>query len=140
MTTLAPLDRYNWEACLALRMADGEARFMPTVLYSLAQARFEPLYPFAIQHEGQTVGFLMYGDFGGICWINRVLLDTGWRKRGIAHNAVRQLIAHLQRLPGCKEIRASYHPENIPAERLFTSLGFSPINHALEGEVVARLG
>lgn len=135
---IAPLDRYNWELCLALEITPEQERYVPSVLYSLAQAKFENLFPFGIWFEGKIVGFLMYGGFGNICWINRILVDKQYQGKGIGREAVRQLIQQLRQKRSCQSIRTSYAADNYQAKVFFEKLGFEELNDALEEERVAE--
>ena len=135
---IVPLDRYNWEGCLKISLLPEQESFVPSVLYSLAQARFENLSPYGIEVEGEIVGLIMYGDFGGICWISRVLIDYRYQRQGIGNAAIRQLLEHLGGKYSCKEIRTSYSMSNDAADKFFRSMGFRPISEPVDGEVVAR--
>jgi diamine N-acetyltransferase len=139
MIRLVPLDRYNWELCLNIRLLPEQERFVPPVLYSLAQSRFENLIPFGIEYEEEMVGFLMYGNFSGLCWINRIIVDAAYQRQGIGQAAMRELLIQLQVRKGCKEIRTSYAAGNLGAAEFFAGLGFEPMAAALEDEVVAVL-
>ncbi|MDX1908781.1 MAG: GNAT family N-acetyltransferase [Bacteroidia bacterium] len=136
---LIPLDRYNWELCLSLQLKPGQEAFIPPILYSLAQARFENLTPMGILCDDQMAGFVMYGEFGGICWITRIMVDAAWQEMGVGSEACRQLIRLLKMKVACREIRTSYSVENIAAGQFFRSLGFVPIGEPSGGEVVAAL-
>ena len=138
-TQIVPLDRYNWELCLDIKLSEAQEDFIPSVLYSLAQAKFEDLAPYGIFHHGKIAGFLMYGEFAGICWINRIMIDIDFQGQGIGSAALQQLIAQLKRKMSCREIRTSYSVENIAADRFFRAHGFVP-SEAVTGEIVARLG
>ena len=137
MTQIVTLDRYNWELCLDIRLHPEQEAFLPPVLYSLAQAKFENLIPYGILQGGKMVGFLMYGNFGGICWINRVLIDKDYQQQGIGSAAVRQLLNQLTSKFTCKEIRASYSRDNNIAANFFSGLGFRPMASPLQDEIVA---
>lgn len=139
MITLAPLNRYTWENATALQTLDSDAAFMPSVLYSIAQAKFEPLTPLGIFQGNDLVGFAMYGEFGsGLFWVNRILIDARHRQQGYAKAALAALIQQLLQKPNCREIRASYHPHNHAAAQLFASQGFHSINDQLLEEIVVR--
>ncbi len=133
------LDRFNWEQVLDLELLPEQQAFLPSILYSLAQAKFENLHPFAILNQDETVGFLMYGEFGGICWINRIMIDHRHQRQGLGSEALRQLIQQLKRNIRCREIRTSYAPDNYGAALFFDQHGFEPMS-SLEDEVVVRLG
>lgn len=139
MISLTSLNRFNWESYLAIQIHAAQENFVPSVLFSLAQAKFENLFPLGIHLDNQIVGFVMYGNFSGIFWINRILIDKRFQRKGIGKNALRQLIAQFRQNPQCKEIRTSFVAENIAARKLFTDLGFIPINEEMEGEIVAKL-
>jgi diamine N-acetyltransferase len=140
MTTLRPLSRYNWEDSLRIETAPEDADYIPSVLHSLAESKFEPLTPLGIFHVDEMIGFCMYGEFSnGLYWINRILIDMRFRRRGYAAMALTQLVAILQRKPTFRELRSSYHPQNTAAAGLFASHGFVPINEALADETIVYL-
>ena len=138
MTRIIPLDRYNWESCLEIRITPEQENYLPSVLYSLAQANFENLIPLGIVYHDKIVGFMMYGMFGGICWINRIMIDQEYQRMGIGSNALKQLIFELRQKHHCREIRASFSNKNLSASLFFSQMGFNPINEALDDETVVR--
>jgi len=139
MVLLTPLNRFNWESYLEIQIHAAQENFVPSILFSLAQAKFENLFPLGIKLDNQIVGFVMYGNFSGIFWINRIIIDKRFQRKGIAKAALRQLITQFHQNPQCKEIRTSFIVENIAARKLFTELGFSPINEGVDGEIIAKL-
>ncbi|MFN0202495.1 MAG: GNAT family N-acetyltransferase [Bacteroidia bacterium] len=139
MITLTPLTRFNWENYLSIELTEAQQQYVPSVLYSLAQAKFENLFPFGIDYEGVEIGFLMYGDFNGICWLNRLMIDRRYQQKGLGKQAVWAFIRQMQSNPRFREIRTSYVRNNIEAALLFESLGFEIINEALSQEIVAVL-
>lgn len=136
---LISLDRFNWELYINISVSEAQKDFVPPILYSLAQANFEQLTPMGINADNQPVGFVMYGIFGKIAWINRLMIDEAFQGKGIGKEALRQLIAMLKKHPQCQEIRTSYAKNNINAALLFASMGFQEINHTLAEEIVAVL-
>lgn len=136
--TISPLTRFNWEQVLELELHDYQEDFLPSNLYSLAQSRFEDLEPFGIFLDGKMVGFLMYGEFSGVCWINRVMIDRDYQEKGIGYKAVELLLGKLARHPKCGEIRTSFARQNALAEYFFGKLGFQKISDGLDGEIVMR--
>ena len=136
--SLIPLDRYNWEECLDITLTPEQSAFIPPVLYSLAQAKFEALTPYGIRTSERMVGLLMYGEFTGLCWINRIMVDVAYQQKGIGSVALKTITAQLKRNVRCKEIRASYAPDNYAAAALFASAGFHPLAASLENEVVVQ--
>jgi len=136
---ILPLDRYNWEQVLDIKLNPDQQAFLPPVLYSLAQAKFENLTPYGIMADEQMVGLLMYGEFGGICWVSRIIVDVNHQRQGVGSRAMQQLLDQLRRKISCREIRSSYAPSNYAAEGFFATLGFEPMDSSLEDEVVVQL-
>ena len=136
---IVPLDRYNWELCLDISLLPAQDAMLPSILYSLAQARFEQLVPMGIVVGEKMIGFLMYGEFGGICWINRIMIDANYQGQGYGTSAITQLISKLKANIRCREIRTSYARNNYPAGHFFETIGFVSIPSELaDGEVVMR--
>ncbi len=135
---IVPLDRFNWERCLEIEMKPEQRAYIPSILYSLAQARFENLNPYGVMHKGSMVGFMMYGNFSGICWISRIIIDQSYQEKGIGRAALMQLLEMLKNKSRCREIRTSYTEDNHTADAFFKALGFEPLPDAMGGEVVAR--
>lgn len=134
---IMPLDRFNWERVLHIRPRAEQEGFMPSVLHSLAQAKFENLHPYGIEFEGDMVGYLMYGEFNGICWISRMLIDEHYQGASIGKEALGQLLRKLKTKPTCREVRTSFDPNNERAKRFFLSMGFEPLSSILDDEWVA---
>lgn len=80
---------------------------------------------------------LMYGNFSGICWINRIMIDKEYQRQGIGQAAIKQLLEQLNRDMKCKEIRTSFARINHNAEAFFKDMGFYVIDSELDEEVVA---
>lgn len=138
MVKITPLNRYNWEEVIDLKPHPEQEEFVPSVIYSLAQSKFEQLHPYGIIHDEQLVGYLMYGDFSDICWINRIMIDRTQQGKGIASEAVKLLLNQLKMKINCREIRTSYARNNYAAEALFTKLGFERVPSSMDQEIVAR--
>jgi diamine N-acetyltransferase len=139
LTQIVPLDRFNWELCLDIKLTEEQADFIPSVVYSLAQAKFEDLTPYGILYREKMVGFMMYGEFSGVCWLNRIMIDRDYQGQGIGSSALRELITQLKRKRSCREIRTSYSVSNSHADRFFQAHGFVA-SEPVSGEIVARLG
>lgn len=136
--TLRPLNRFNWELATQLKLHEYQEDFLPSNLYSLAQAKFEDLVPLGIFAGEEMVGFAMYGNFSGIYWINRIMLDKEHQERGLGKKALQLLIDKVKTRPDCDEIRTSFVRQNALAEYFFGSAGFRRIADGLDGEIVMR--
>jgi diamine N-acetyltransferase len=136
--TLGELSRFNWESALELELHDYQKDYLPDVLFSIAQSKFENLTPLGIFLDGKMVGFAMYGIFGGVSWISRIMVDKAHQEKGIGKEALQLLIDRLRRDPHAAEIRTSFARQNALAEYFFTSNGFERISEGLEDEIVMR--
>jgi diamine N-acetyltransferase len=135
---LKPLTRFTWEKATQLSLHDYQEDFLPSVLYSLAQSKFENLFPFGIFDYDELVGFTMYGEFDGVCWISRIMVDKAHQEQGIGRTAVTQMLDMLRSQPRCKEIRTSFARQNALAEYFFKSVGFEAMGEGIDKEIVMR--
>lgn len=136
--TLRPLNRFNWEAATQLELHDYQSDFMPSILHSIAQSKFEKLEPMGIFAEDDLVGFAMYGNFSGVCWINRIMLDKAHQEKGYGKKALQLILNKIKTRPNCQEIRTSFVHANALAEYFFGKMGFQRITDGLDGEIVMR--
>lgn len=138
MLHIIPLNRWNWEEYLSIKVENSQEKFLPSVLFSIAQSKFENLIPCGINQDDKAVGFIMYGDLGGIIWINRIMIDLAFQRKGIAKQSLLLLINQIRTSYFSQmEIRTSYSRKNLAAKALFEALGFEAINDELVDEIVA---
>lgn len=73
------------------------------------------------------VGFLMYNsvqeELDGY-WIYRIMVDKEFQGKGIGKAATKLMIAEMAKLPNARKIIVGYHPNNMGAHNLYSSLGF----------------
>lgn len=136
--TVRPLNRFNWELAVNLQLHDYQEGFLPGNLESIAQSKFENLDPCGIFAGDKMVGFAMYGNFSGIYWINRIMIDKDYQEHGYGKKALKIILDKLKTKPDCGEIRTSFVRQNALAEYFFASMGFTRIADGLEGEIVMR--
>ena len=134
--TVRPLSRFNWEEATQLEVHDYQRNFMPSVLHTIAQSKYENIQPFGIFLEGEMVGFISYGEFSGVCWVNRILVARDFQQKGIGREALGIVLDKLRKHPQCKEIRTSFSKQNAMAEYLFSYMGFRKLSDANDGEIV----
>jgi diamine N-acetyltransferase len=135
---IKPLTRFNWEQAIQLQLHDYQEDYLPSILFSIAQSKFENLFPYGIFEGERMVGFLMYGEFDAICWISRFMIEKDSQEQGIGKTALRQLLNLLRNQPKCKEIRTSFSRKNALAEYFFRSQGFEAIGDGMDKEIVMR--
>ena len=140
--TFRPVTRENFAAVTELTVAPGQAEFVASNLYSLAEAYVESTWtPLAIYAGDQLVGFAMFGrdDETGRWWIMRYMIAADYQGRGYGTAVLPGLIDLIVERHGCSELFLGYEPSNEVASRLYARMGFAPTGEMTGGEIVARL-
>ena len=125
---IVELNAENWYDCCELEVSIEQKEYMEPNAISIAQSKFEPtLKPYAIYAEEKIVGFLMYNsvqeELDGY-WVYRIMVDKEYQGKGIGKAATKLMISEMAKLPNAKKIVVGYHPENLGAHNLYSSLGF----------------
>lgn len=125
---IVELNGENWYTCCQLEVSEDQKNHIVSNAISIAQSKFEPsLKPFAIVYEGEVVGFLMFNtvieELDGY-WIYRIMVDQKFQHQGIGKIATQLMIDEIATLSDAQKIVVGYHPENIGAHKLYSSLGF----------------
>ena len=140
---LLPITLENWKQCIALAADESQREFVPSNLYSIAEAQFYPdARPLAIYNvDEQMVGFVMYGRdvFTGKWKIFRLMIDAIQQRKGYGRAAMEQVIHDIQQQPDGDEILICYHDTNEGARRLYGALGFVEQEIDETGKVAANL-
>ena len=83
---LERVNRLNWQACIALSVDESQKHFIPSNLYSIAEAQFYPdACPLVIYNSAdQMIGFALYGrDAASGKWkIFRLMVDSSFQGQG----------------------------------------------------------
>lgn len=138
---LRPITVDNWKACIALTVGPEQQVFVPSNLYSIAEAQFYPdAQPLAIYNvDGVLVGFVMYGrDVATGRWkIFRLMIDAFFQGQGYGRAALAQMVERIAAKPDGGAILVCYHSANEAARRLYTGFGFAEQSTSAEGVVTA---
>jgi diamine N-acetyltransferase len=142
--SLREITRDNWRECVRLKVSDDQQKFVASNAVSLAQSKYEPECVPLAAYDGDTiVAFVMYRpeDYGisKLWFIDRLLVGIQYQGKGYGRATMEALIAHLKAIPGYNAILISFVPDNIAAEKLYSSLGFVDTGEIDEGEIVYRL-
>lgn len=140
--TLREITPENFRQCIDLKVADGQEKFVATNVVSIAQAKIYPTAnPFAVYHEDEMVGFVMYGydTDEEHFYLGRLMIDAQHQGKGFGKAATLAVIEKMRQIEDCREIYLSFVPENTGAERLYSSVGFERTGKISEhGEVVMK--
>lgn len=138
----------NRDAVRALRVGQGQERFVSSVVESLEEAAATPqAAPWcrAVYADEEPVGFVMLSwnvtpapGILGPYFLWRLLIDEHQQRRGFGREALVQMV-DLVRADGATELLTSYHPGDGEPWPFYQRFGFEPTGHVDEGEIVLRL-
>lgn len=135
MTELVRITRDNWRRAAALRVADGQLRFIadyePVALVILGKAFVRAAgldwWPYLIEDAGTAVGVVALANERQLnreMALFHLLVDADQPRRGYGRAAVRCAVELARKLEDCDRLRLTVHPENHPAINLYKSEGF----------------
>ncbi len=79
-------------------------------------------HTFFLEEEGRKVGYAFVEVFGDLGFIRHVVVDPSARGRGVGR-ALMNVIAERLRKARCKRWELNVKPDNLPAMRLYESVG-----------------
>jgi diamine N-acetyltransferase len=129
MVSLQTVDKDNWLACVALKVAEAQKDFLPSNLSSIAGAQFYPQSRSrAIYVEDVLVGYALYGidEATGLWKIFRLMIDEKFQGNGYGRAAMKVILEDIRR-EKAEVVLVRYNLENEVAGRLYESLGFKEI-------------
>jgi len=140
--SLRDIDAENFHQCLKLKVANGQENFVADNAVSIAQSKISPhLVPLVVYSENEMVGFAMCGrdpeteNF----WLVRLMIGAEYQGKGYGKSATQAVIEKLNKEFDCREVYLSFVPENLKAEKLYSSLDFKRTGETDEsGEVIMR--
>lgn len=125
---IRPITPENREAVLRLHPGESREDFIESTAACLREAAVERQYrPVALYAENTLIGFAMYGQFaeeGGRVWLDRLLIDHRFQRKGYGSAALRALIRQLQLEYRCGQIYLSVYRANVHARKLYKRAGF----------------
>lgn len=113
-----------------LQTLPEQAGFIESVRDCLTEADEYPEWkPVGIYDDELLVGFAMYGYFAdlqpeGEVWLDRLLIDRKYQKKGYGKAAVLALLERLRREYGKDQIYLSVYDNNTAAIAMYQQLGF----------------
>lgn len=127
-----PIDRANYNECIALSVSENQKRFVAPNQFSLVQAAYEPnLYPLAIYNGSQMIGFILY-DFDEELdgWsMSRFMIGSPYQNCGFGKQALKQfLLFFKEKYPDVLKLYTSAEVDNITAIELYKRAGFKEGN------------
>lgn len=143
MISLRTIDENNFSAIMKMKRPEGES-FVASTAYSLAQAWLYrdagDVFPFAIYHDEEPVGFLMLDeDLEERCLaIWRLLFPPEHQFKGYG-SAVIQLVIDDAKASGKYDFLVlSTSPENAIGLHVYQKMGFVPTGEMEHDEMILR--
>ena len=128
MVRLKPVTRENLEEVLALRVAEGQEKYVISNAESLSRAYVysETAYPFAIYDDDIIVGFIMMGyyEVKGYYTLWEFMIDRKYQNKGYGRQALKLGLEFVRDKFGQVDIYTGVTPGNTVAKKLYESVGF----------------
>jgi diamine N-acetyltransferase len=115
---------FTLDAVCDLQPAEEQTHYLPPVLHSIAQSKFQDADPYCIFARQELVGFLMLARFSGIHWLTRIMIDERYQGNGYGTRALELAIDIVKRQKNALALRTSFSRDNVLAEYLFFKAGF----------------
>lgn len=141
MIELRTINEDNFEECLNLKAIVLNEDFVDPVVRSLAEAWVlgDSSRPFAIYADGVMVGSVLMYVPKDHCQIINFMVDTRFQKRGYGTSAAKLCVEYLHKECNAYRISLPVNPENIAAQKLWSSIGFKMSEDIENGYVFMRL-
>jgi diamine N-acetyltransferase len=140
--SLREIDKNNFRECVNLKVAGSQEKFVAPNVMSIAQLKIYPAAnAFAVYAGEEMVGFVMYGcdEDDGHFYLGRLMIDEKHQGKGFGRAATLEVIERMKQAENCQELFLSFVPENVGAEKLYSSIGFERTGKTSEsGEIIMR--
>jgi diamine N-acetyltransferase len=130
MISLKSITAENWKACVNLTLAKGQEDFVPSNVYSIAEAQFySDSRSRAVYADDVLVGYILYGidESAGLWKIFRLMIDENFQGKGYGKAAMKSVLEDI-RQEKAEVVLVRYSLENDVARRLYESFGFKEIS------------
>lgn len=128
MVSIRPVTRENLEEVLALRVAEGQEKYVISNAESLSRAYVysETAYPFAIYDDDIIVGFIMMGYYEAKRYYTlwEFMIDHKYQNKGYGRQALKLGLEFVRDKFGQVDIYTGVTPGNTVAKKLYESVGF----------------
>ena len=143
MVSIRPVTRENLEEVLALRVAEGQEKYVISNAESLSRAYVysETAYPFAIYDDDIIVGFIMMGyyEVKGYYTLWEFMIDRKYQNKGYGRQALKLGLEFVREKFGQVDIYTGVTPRNTVAKKLYESVGFESTGLVERGMEEMRL-
>lgn len=143
MVELRKVTKENLEELIRLRVAEDQASFVASNIYSIAQAYvyYKTFFPFAIYAEDHLVGFIMMGYYEkeNQYTLLRLMIDEKYQGKGYGKSALKLAINDMICNFGIKELETETNCKNFVAQNLYKSIGFKETGEIRGDQICMKL-
>ena len=143
--SLRQIDEGNFLDCFALKLAEGQERFVSSPVRSLAQAYVyrRCCTPFGVYAGETMVGYVMviYDSDENTYNLWHLMIDRRFQGRGYGRAAVERALDYIRKKPfgDSGRVLLTCSPENRNAWKLYLDLGFAETGRRDEDEIELAL-
>lgn len=106
-------------------------------------------YLIAVDDIDDPVGFVAFGrhyrneelteSVPATYEVIHLVIDEAQQRRGFGRAATELAIERLAAIDDCEQIVIAHHPDNVAAQRLYESMGFTAVGENYDGDPLLRL-
>lgn len=128
MLTIRDINEENFAKVVGLQIDEQDKKFVASVEKSLAQCWLyrddNDVFPFAVEVEGEIVGFILFEIDEEVLKIWRFLIDKKFQNKGYAKEVLKLVIEMAKADKTFYKILADYVNGNDKMKRLLMNMGF----------------
>ncbi|GAB1692496.1 GNAT family N-acetyltransferase [Krasilnikovia sp. M28-CT-15] len=140
VVALSEITEENWRDVADVAPTDDQRRFVAALgaRYLLLSMRGDLWNSLAVLADDKVVGHVMWAfdTDDGSHWIGGMIVDAPEQGKGVGRAALLAVVDYLSALPGAKEVRLAYHPENVVAAALYETVGFEDTGDREDDDIV----
>ncbi|HHX69999.1 MAG: GNAT family N-acetyltransferase [Miniphocaeibacter sp.] len=134
------INKKNYMDCFLLKLDSNQENFVASSAQSLVESAYEDeLNILGIYSEENMIGYLLYDydkDIQG--WsLSRFMIDYRYQGKGYGKEAAIKFLEYFKKNVGENKLHISIDLNNIPAQKMFKSLGFKEMKE-IEYEYLGR--
>ena len=95
----------------------------------------------AIEHDGKTIGFTMFGwvEEEGFHELCRLMIDRRFQNQGFGTQAIKLILDEMKSRFGYTEVYLSTDPENARGKHVYEKVGFRSEHRMLDDEELFKI-
>lgn len=128
MLTIRDINEENFSKVVALQIDEQDKKFVASVEKSLAQCWLyrddNDVFPFAVEADGEIVGFILFEVDEEILMIWRFLIDKKFQNKGYGKETLKLVIEMAKADKTFTEVLADYVNGNDRMKKILLNIGF----------------